>query len=470
MEKVNVMKKIALFLVVASFAVAMVACQAAVGKAGADGTDGQTGLQGIPGPQGDPGMVPFTPGAAPILSAKVVEPNVDVLRGYPTAPAPIDLQLYFPGGIGEVKYQLTAVSSGTDGEALDGPFYVAGVTEPASLVNGSLSAPIALTDGFLNVAVRKSMATANLTLDNAVLHTDFTVKATDATGVSPNPVIIKVRANKKPTVGSGGTTMFRVGTQSAATKKDGALIATADTSLVPATLIFTHPFDCDMFNSCRINFASNVAGDAKAPYFDDDGYGAAPDSLDALEYSATVDVVADAAKVTLATSNVKNKNGISITGLVSTATAAGVNVATEAIPIRVKATDANGLYVDDLLIMVNVDAQPVVEAAIPDTLVDLSEEFTGTEAKTFDIAGVEGFFKDPDGVADGLTIRSKSSNVRVATVTPGTIPGDLTITITGNVGYSDITVRATEPVASDRATTTGIGQWVEQTFRVTVQR
>ena len=52
MEIVNVMKKIALFLVVASFAVAMVACQAAVGKAGADGTDGQTGLQGIPGPQG----------------------------------------------------------------------------------------------------------------------------------------------------------------------------------------------------------------------------------------------------------------------------------------------------------------------------------------------------------------------------------------------------------------------------------
>ena len=58
MEKVNAMKKIALFLMIVGLAVAMVACQGAVGKAGDGGATGPTGPTGPPGRDATPNTPP----------------------------------------------------------------------------------------------------------------------------------------------------------------------------------------------------------------------------------------------------------------------------------------------------------------------------------------------------------------------------------------------------------------------------
>ena len=104
-------------------------------------------------------------------------------------------------------------------------------------------------------------------------------------------------------------------------------------------------------------------------------------SLDALTFTAELANPADSGKVSLARSDKKGANGISLGGVASTATAAGVNadptgptdIGHQAIPIRVKATDAGGLSTSTL-IYVNVDAHPIVVDQIGDIVFDRSDE------------------------------------------------------------------------------------------------
>ena len=248
--------------------------------------------------------------------------------------------------------------------------------------------------------------------------------------------------------------------------------------MVPADLSFTHPLDCDSFNDCRINLVSTVDGTGTVDFFIDEGFGfptdQSPDvSLDALTFMAELVNSADSAKLTVAQSDKKGANGISLAGVASTATAAGVNAEAmednndivtlgQAIPVLITAMDSGGLSVTDWTIYVNVDAAPVVMEQIADTTFDHSDN----TSNTISIGTVAGYFKDPDSTT-ALEITAKSSNPLIVS-TPALvsmvnlITGDLVLTVNAPTGTATITVRATEGDNTLR-------QYVEQTFTVTVQ-
>ena len=114
MEKVNAMKKIALFMMIVGLAVAMVACQGAVGKAGDGGATGPTGPSGPSGPPGRDGTSPLhligvtvSATGLNLTAIETVNNGVDaddpneVTVGPPTT---VDLATYHSEGQGTITY------------------------------------------------------------------------------------------------------------------------------------------------------------------------------------------------------------------------------------------------------------------------------------------------------------------------------------------------------------------------------
>ena len=239
-------------MMIVGLAVAMVACQGAVGPAGKDGATGLQGPQGEPGDPGDPGISALS---ASTTSPKTVEVNLDSDNGTPGTPVANRRETVFHrrgapghlyGGIGSTLP--------TNNNA--GPYEV----------DATGTGPYALTDGILNLRVKTASVTTDLSASTTTLPeltNVFSIVATAANGTET--VMVTTRANQKPALGSASFNdlSFRIGTQPAATKvaTAGVLGYIAAGGLVPAApvlaTVFGHPLDCDSFNGCRINFASD---------------------------------------------------------------------------------------------------------------------------------------------------------------------------------------------------------------------
>ena len=461
MEKVNATKKIALFLMIVGLAVALVACEGPVGTPGEKGEKGEKGDPGTVGTPGAPGQTPFAQGA--IFAPKTVEANVDA-DGQATAPAPIDLTTEIVGGIAPVKFSVAGPTDDTDSATvLTDSVFTAAISE-----NGTMLL-LTLRDDAERSALKEVTAVEFARTEV------FTVTATDANKADASKRF-KVRANQAPRVNtSEAIPTVVVGTQSVSTKD---LKGTKDASgffpylMMPTDLTRFEgsnniaQLDCPMFNSCVLV----LVGDS---YFVDEGFTAADEGemaegLDNLTFLPRVDDSKEEGSVDVAGREAAKQNGVSITGRMSSwkSTVGQDGGAHDPIVIKVSATDLGALSSMAASFNVLVNEAPKVKktlANLPAKVgtnleIDLSDFFVDTEVNTLTYSA--GLKSSDDGVATAVL---KEGDLDILVITPK-YPGPTTIT-----------VRATEAVDNDGASPDGVffdhdglGQWIEQTFTVTV--
>jgi hypothetical protein len=463
--------KVAALLFMAVAVVALVSCDmnAKPGEKGDQGVRGQTGGDGPTGPRGPTGTTPAptddttddTTGAgelAPRPSGKI---DPILINDGPGAvigalPAPFSITDLFRGGFGTVGYALVYESFDHDGDS-DTPNEDPTTTKPGA-AGTSFFVGTLTVEGMLTVSKRTEGTTSDAETTGAYADgTTFWIKATDADRTVY--AALHVRRNKAPAVGTAPTTVFYIGTQADATKKDDVLLMESAPDRRPETLLArawggdSNLIDCDQFGSCVIHIAP-----IDPPWFTDDGInpGASPPTgLDSLTYSPS----ATSGKVSVAPHKEAGKNGILVTGIGSSFK----DAAFEQVEIKIVATDKKGLMSKEQTINVVVNGAPRATSTTwsPETL---KKPLTDAgETVTID---VEPFFKDDE---DDLLYRATSSAVAVATVNDMGTTSTLTVTAV-YPGTATITVRATEQVGDGSADDSGLGQWVERTFLVTVKR
>jgi hypothetical protein len=402
--------------------VALIACQA--GPPGKDATavPGTTGTTGTTGAMGVNALNPVA-GDDVIFNDKAL-PAVFAAADVRT----IDLDPYFVGGnrVG-IKYTMS----------------------PLPLPSGLMPAMgVAITDNMLVVTPDGDTAPAG---NNVYDNRHVIIRATDADDrIADN--VIAIRRNKAP-MGDGDPVDIRIGTQT-------DMIMAANQPLLFGGLT---NWTCSTFNTCTLNLAATNIMD---------------DMDDMLMYSATP---ADSDNFSVEPAAM----GITLTG--KAATKAAVVVTTNAM-------DTGMLEVvegDRPTFNVIVDAQPVKIADI--TAVTLERFAPGGGGGVFigraATGGLPAFFKDPEGqplefsytYADHDPLPENDPNTVSAVVLAATLDfdhdGDMAevdptdplkvIQLTAlNVGTTTVTVRATEPDAEGDGT--GIGQYVEGSFTVTV--
>jgi hypothetical protein len=462
--------KVAALLFMAVAVVALVSCDmnAKPGEKGDQGVRGQTGGDGPTGPRGPTGTTPAptddttddTTGAgelAPRPSGKI---DPILINDGPGAvigalPAPFSITDLFRGGFGTVKYALQHGAGNYDGQnGNEDPTTSPGATGTSFFV-GALT-----VEGMLTVSKRTEGTTSDAETTGAYADgTTFWIKATDADRTVY--AALHVRRNKAPAVGTAPTTVFYIGTQADATKKDDVLLMESAPDRRPETLLArawggdSNLIDCDQFGSCVIHIAP-----IDPSWFTDDGYNTEADpkiGLDNLTYSPS----ATSGKVSVAPHKEAGKNGILVTGIGSSFK----DAAFEQVEIKIVATDKKGLMSKEQTINVVVNGAPRATSSTwsPETL---EKPLTGDGTKDEVTIDVASFFKDDE---DDLLYRATSSAVAVATVNDMGTTSTLTVTAV-YPGTATITVRATEVVGDGRADSSGLGQWVERTFLVTVRR
>jgi hypothetical protein len=407
--------------------VALIACQA--GPPGKDATavPGTTGTTGTTGAMGVNALNPVA-GDDVIFNDKAL-PAVFAAADVRT----IDLDPYFVGGnrVG-IKYTMS----------------------PLPLPSGLMPAMgVAITDNMLVVTPDGDTAPAG---NNVYDNRHVIIRATDADDrIADN--VIAIRRNRAPT-GTGTTADIRIGTQ------PDAIMATNGVQV--ALFGDLENWTCSSFNTCTLNLATIITDDMDDMLM----YSATPADSD----NFSVEPAAPAAM------------GITLTG--KAATKAAVVVTTNAM-------DTGMLEVvegDRPTFNVIVDAQPVKIADI--TAVTLERFAPGGGGGVFigraATGGLPAFFKDPEGqplefsytYADHDPLPENDPNTVSAVVLATTVefdhdgttqtpmpatPALSVIQLTAlNVGTTTVTVRATEPDAEGDGT--GIGQYVEGSFTVTV--
>ena len=186
MEKVNVMKKIALFMMIAGLAVTMVACQGAVGPQGPPGDDGDDGSDGPPGSDAISPLV-NTKASDTFYINNVVDDGEIVLG---TLPAAFDAGTYFRGGRGTLKFKDT--SEGT-----------------------SAIVDIVVTEGGMVSFTAKEQLDV-IPMSAYEDGDEFKIQATDEDDLSAPELVITVKRNARPTTQDADQSLpITVGTQPA---------------------------------------------------------------------------------------------------------------------------------------------------------------------------------------------------------------------------------------------------------------
>ena len=289
---------------------------------------------------------------------------------------------------------------------------------------------------------------------------------------------LKARPNRAPRIAETVIPTVVVGTQAVSTKdlkgtKDAngfypyLMMPTDLTSFEGSTAI--PQLDCAMFNSCVLI----LVGD---DYFVDEGFVDASEStpagLDSLTFAPRVADTADAGKVDVAGREAAKQNGMSITGQMSSWDAdGGMEGGHDPVVVRVSATDLGGRSSMAASFNVIVNEAPKVKKALESLTAKV-----GTN-RTIDLSD---FFEDTESNALSYTVGLKSSDNGVATaeLNPANDMMSSLIITPKYQGTTTITVRATEAVDSngperdgdDHFDHDGLGQWVEQTFTVTVSQ
>ena len=405
MEIVNVMKKIALFLVVASFAVAVVACQGAVGPQGppgADGTDGTDGTDGPSGMDGADGISPITVAAGVTRDPILLNVRSTGQTISTSTVATVDTTVYFSGGQEPILY---GIVDATVMDGTTGPFFTATI-DPDS--------------GVLTVKAKSGQTAAQSAQYGA--GEMVTVKATDANKVTPvvgdNPVTLTIRANKAPTVDTNLAFAVTVGTQAAAdAMRDGL---DADGKALTGTDI-PNPI-CAMFASCVFTITTTNAADTAVANASFDSEGEADVSLTgdvAMVFSdddvrgSTLSVVEyDAKYVTAsATGATFTIGGVKSTFIADTNNDGTVDEHTPT-PVRLRAMDANGLWVE-FDVDVSVDGAPTLATTHSLNAAYSIKTDQGTGSV---VPNVSRFFTDVETGVAMLTWKVTSSNRAVAEV------------------------------------------------------
>ena len=476
MEKVNAMKKIALFLMIVGLAVAMVACQGPVGKPGSDGQDGSDGSEGSEGsegpegpegPQGPPGIGVLEAlggsGHANTTVAVFINNNDDGETG--DLPRTIDLSKYFRGGKGSLMYKITEKPH--DESHFKVELEEGSDTVTVSLRNADADNPMPVVEN--DYALPELAPDANSFADNIVT-TYFTVEAKDEDEFT-DVTTLAVLANRKPVVANANwllrsaaaitnTIEQRVGTQNAAdASRDGGDDDERDATAQDL-------FSCETFNVCVL--APTVgAWDAAAELNTDFG-----DDLYDAKRELTYSVVEGRAAVTEV--NVSGGDSITITGLKSTWVAdvdpdggADDDPGHDPVSVRIRATDVGGLFVTRDL-MITVDGEPTVKEGLPTSKtveVDDDGDAATDDGVRVIVGGVRDFFEQPE--TDALTITAKSSSAPIASI-EGTavVGGDGYVTVDGdlevkaiNTGSVTVTLKATD----------ALGQSVSRMIAVTIE-
>ena len=475
------MKFAAFISIIVSVAVMFVACQGAVGPQGEKGdkgdkgdtgNTGNTGATGTTGPQGIPGDTPFAPlpTSGPVAHQRF-EANPSA-SDFPVAPDPITLSEVIPGGVGEVTYELirtiryeTIASGGVySANTRSGLVALTAHDDPI------FSAKIA--DGVLTISVVKDKAEEELVATHAAYTTGavaFIIEATDSQGGKAYKIIVAA-PNSKPAIAAAPNDTIpslRIGELAETTKKEDG-----ETYLDALAGVWAAPYDCTMFNLCKLSLAN---------YF--------TDTSGDLTFSARVVAPTEHGHVELTSVD----GGVLIEGKATTAgdpatpgaqranTIGTAGTPAQEITITVRATDALGLYVENTFTAV-VDAKPTV-TALP-ALTVAADATSLTQVALYD-GGL--YFVDPDrsvefsaATTDATTptLTYESDNPLVVRPTGAVTidttagsEGNVQVTVTGNKGSATLTLTFTEPIraSADQAAEVGVGQWVKATLRVTRQ-
>ena len=426
--------KVAAFPLTALILVALVACQGPIGPKGPigpPGSDGPIGLTGGTGPEGI-SVLQLRADGTDVRSI-----NDDVANRIGPLPAPRAIADYFRGGVGLVEYSLGTPATFTLTTA-NPP-----VREAAA---ASTFVPMVSKNGMLTITQR--VAGYLGTGADATEYTtgvSFAIKATDADKKSVEKIVQLLR-NRPPTASEDTNAAFdtlNVGTQAAADSArddkdaDGATMEDPDNAV------------CAMFNACKVKPSSELGRAIANMNFADD--------MADLKFSAT--------SKSSAVSLTDDMKTVTVTGVTSTWNAKKVGSAGhDSIIVRVRATDGGDLWIERDM-EVTVDGAPTVKEQIP------SLTFKAGATEQVLVRAVVGYFQDAESTlqivplgAEGL----RSSNKNAATVT---VDGDDIDIMPLNPGTTTITIRVAEVTTGldpNDGRVNGLGQWVEQTVRVTV--
>ena len=447
MEKVNAVKKIALFMVIVGLAVAMVACQGPVGTPGDKGDKGDTGDTGDTGgtgPQGTSQIVKTEKPSELIL----LNQRADTTLGAGVATA--DVTGYFRGGKKPITYEIVELKLTEDG-----------FEESIHATDAIFKATLDKDTGILTVAAKDRGA--DVVAAKRATGETVMIKAIDVDKIAADPVMLTIKANSAPM--PGAAFVVKVGVQNAKDAlRDGlnnttgaALLAAAQPNPVCATFaacVFTIALPAREEATVNATYISmeegGTAGQPVTIISDDDVKGT---TFSVEEYdTAFVMASASDAKITI--------SGVKSTWVADTDTSneqpdePGHKPTT----VRIKATDANGLMVETNM-MVSVDEPPTLSKTFT-----LQGAYTVTPPKTDElIGGLDRFFDDkeddPD-IAAALTFKVASSNRAVAEIPANGIITGADLTLMGySQGTSTITLTATD----------SRGQSVSTNFTVTVK-
>ena len=461
MEKVNVMKKIALFLTVVAVAVVFAACQGAVGPKGDTGDTGEPGTAGTPGTPGTPGDRPLitVEGVGRVLLVNDAKGDVVAIT--------YDMSKEFEGGYGDVAYTPTRTV------AADDKTYA--ISHTGSMLTITLAKTVAVghtepAAGGANENV-ESLDTGEYKTDGGLSEADeFGVKivAKDTEGVTRERYVYAVR-NKAPTAPEDeDIDPVRLGLLS--DKRETMLphkdygAGAADGAAAEPWNNYSWPvaspgsfISCTLINTCKVTPTQSKGATGVAFSFVDDG---------ALTFTA----VTDSANVDVEVAD--DGAALTLIGRTSTINADGVNrFADQGVTVTVTAKDGGGLTAEKTF-RVLVNSPPVAVAGLPTTFTIAKVVPPAVPAVL--TVQMSAHFKDPEGAT---TMRyyiappfGEDYNSRVVVALDA---GALTLTMGAYKGSREITVRAYEPatvhggeVDATQPVTEGVGQWHDITFTV----
>ena len=337
--------------------VALIGCPAA--SPGATGKPGPAGAQGEPGAKGEPG----TPGPAALGTiGEPTDPHVIYINNAGTLADPVigdvkdpkggvDVTALFAGGVSPITYRITV--------------------EPA---NASLFKATINDDKQIVVTKRTATETdpsGAYEADGTAL-TALTVRATDNDGRTATK-LVHIRTNKAPTLAGSGWNPIVVGTQSEK---------------------YSDTYKAMNVASADFNLGANYL-------FEDLGSGnnqAAIDGRKAITYTISSTKRGTGTGTEYATAAIEG-SVLTVTGLKSTWDKDATPPAHVPIDVKVKATDAGGMFLEQVVQIV-VDGAPELGDTAPPAVV--SKKATGTQGIV--VRNLNTYFEDPEGTTAPITI------------------------------------------------------------------
>ena len=488
MEKVNAMKKVALFMMIVGLAVVFTACQGAVGPAGDDGTDGTPGdpgaqgPEGAQGPQGPPGFSHLITkeSAKPLwindgVPARGTVPIGTMLTGHDGVDVPLPTTInprdFFLGGTDTLTYSLRAFDWDGDGSNSD-----LAIIDPASVFT------IVLADGMLTIDKRATGAhTLNPAMDSPHYSygSQVRIRAIDSvTKQEANAEIVVVR-NKRPDtdyITVDGAEVIVTGT-----------VTVGEQSGFPEGADATEKMDpCNAINVVCLDLVNPDGDDGTDDKWFHDNYDEylmytpTPTAASAGYVSAVMGYDHDDTDRTD-----KSAYLLMVTGLKAGVDTAGTTPVVKMTEIEVIATDAGGLPTEvgnEAVWVVNVDPAPRAKPGVTPEAREVTSP-TPANDRTNGVSildDVRLFFEDNE--VEDLTFSAKiktgtntSNAIAAPTGQTDMIDGDDNLVVVGiNAGTAVITITASEPIAENNEDTNNaddpmLGQTATLDVTVTVK-